>query len=100
MPLQVFGYESVTVSTTSVALTSTTYGNAAANTFANYAMIQVETYPVRFRLDGTAPTASVGHLLNPGDLLELESESEIRGFHAISSTGSSATLRVHYETRQ
>ncbi len=37
------------------------------------ATITVETDQVRFRDDGTAPTASEGHLLNVGDVLSFNS---------------------------
>lgn len=36
---------------------------------AKYALIDCETQSVRWRDDGTNPTASVGQLLSPGDVL-------------------------------
>lgn len=88
--VQTFAYEDVTVGSTAVTLTAATYGAA------DYASMLVEGGPIRFRLDSGTPTASVGDLLNVGDRLVLESDSEIQGFKAIRVDGSSATLRVNY----
>ena len=81
-------YESVTVSTTGIGITSTLTDNQE-----NYALVTCETASVRFRLDGTAPTSSVGHVLDPGDALVLEGD-EVRNFLAIRKDGADATLRV------
>ena len=85
-------YESVTVSSTSKALTSGTYG------LQHHAFITCETATVRFRLDGTAPTSSVGHLLDPGDVLKLDSPAQIANVRFIRRDGVDATLRVNYGT--
>ena len=37
------------------------------------ALVTVETDQVRYRIDGTAPTSSEGHLLNAGDVLNFPS---------------------------
>lgn len=83
-------FESVTVSTTAVTLTAATYTNC------DNALITVETDQVRFRLDGVAPTSSVGHVLDAGDTLILDSADQIVGARFIRSGGSDATLRVSY----
>lgn len=49
----------------------------------NYAFITVESNSIRFTIDGSVPTSTLGHLLVPGDILELESIDEIQGFQAI-----------------
>src|SRR3990167_8151580 len=84
------GYESVTVSTTAVELTDATKASAT------FATITCEGAIVRFRLDGTAPTASVGHELFAGDILELDSGDQVTKAQFISRDGGSATLRVSY----
>lgn len=81
--------ESLTVSTTSLPLTA-----SIAEAY-NYALITVETDAVRFWLDGSAPTASVGHLLNVGDSVLLEGRAEVDRFRVIRVTAD-ATLRVSY----
>ena len=60
------------------------------------AFITVETAPIRFRIDGVAPTATVGHLLNIGDSAELDSASNIANFKAIRTTGVSAVINCTY----
>jgi hypothetical protein len=86
-------FESVTVSTTAIGITATLTDNQE-----NFALITCEGATVRFRLDGTAPTASVGHELLPGDVLGLNG-SELTAFLAIRRDGSDATLRVSVGVR-
>lgn len=59
---QAYGFETITVSSTAIGLTSTliTPANKQA---ALEVLITCETGNVRFRMDGTDPTSSVGHLL-------------------------------------
>ena len=90
--IQPFGYEDITVAATSKALTAATYSNG------DYARIKVEGGAVRFRLDGGAPTASVGEALEIGAVLELFGTREISQARFIRRDATSATLRVHYAT--
>lgn len=86
-------YESKTVDNTAggVSLTSGTYGTN------RYAFITVETAPIRFTVDGTAPVAGgPGHLVYPGDTIKLESNEDIAQFKAIRETSTSGVLRVTY----
>lgn len=82
-------HESITVAGTAVGLTDATFGNA------NRAFLTVETAPIRFTIDGTTPTSTVGHLANPGDVIELEGQDELVQFLAI-RVGASATLKATY----
>ena len=84
------GYESVTVSSSAVGLTSGTYGT---NT---YALITCEDAQIRFRVDGTSPTVSEGHILNPGDTLELDSNEDIAAFEAIRTGDTDGVIKVSY----
>ena len=86
-------FESVTVSTVAIGITATLTDNQE-----NIALVTCEGATVRFRLDGTAPTASVGHILEPGDALKLEG-SELLNFLAIRKDGTDATLRVSVGVR-
>ena len=81
-------FETLTVSTTAVAITATIIDQQHDN-----ALITCEAASVRFRLDGTAPTATVGHVLDPGDILELRG-CELGKFQAIRRDGTDATLQV------
>jgi hypothetical protein len=82
--------ESITVSTTSVGLTAAT---AAQYPFA---LITVENAAVRFWLDGTAPTATVGHVLEAGDKLDLNSSDQVLSARFIRRDGVDGVIRVSY----
>lgn len=56
----------------------------------------LETAQIRFTIDGTAPTTSVGHLLNPGEMLKLDSLADITAFRAIRTGATSGSLRCTY----
>jgi hypothetical protein len=81
-------FETITVSTVAKTLTATVIDQQH-----NQALVTCEGAAVRFRLDGTAPTATVGHVLEAGDVLELES-GELGKFQAIRRDGTDATLQV------
>ena len=85
-------HESKTVDNTvgGVALTAGTYGTSI------YALITAETAQMRFTVDGTAPTTTVGHLLNPGDTLKLDSLADITAFRAIRTGATSGVIKVTY----
>ena len=82
-------FASITVSTTVVNLAGNRYGH-------NRAKITVETNPIRFSVDGSIPTASLGHLLSDGDILDLDSTQEIQEFRAIRQGAADATLMVTF----
>lgn len=85
-----FAYESLTVTNgAAVSLTIATYDAA------RHAMITVENNPIRFRIDGTAPTTTEGHLVASGDTIDLDYSTDIYHFKAI-ATGANATIRVTY----
>ena len=63
------------------------------------AIISVETAAVRVRLDGTDPTAAIGHILEPGDTLELHSAHELLNAKFIRRDGTSATLRCSFSRK-
>ncbi len=94
--LTAFAFESVTVSDTAGGLTAATY-NPAANGRAQRAYITVETAQIRYRLDGTDPTASVGHILEVGDILIIDGNANIANANFIRTGGTSGTIRVTYE---
>lgn len=85
-------FESITVDATAggVALTTATIAKQ------NDALITVETAQVRFTLDGTAPTASAGHILEVGDVLELDSSEALELARFIRTGGVSGVLRCSY----
>lgn len=89
----ILDYESVTVSTTALGITATIVDQQH-----NFALITCETAAVRFRLDGTVPTSSEGHVLEPGDVLQLEG-SELAAFRAIRRDSTDGVLKVSTGSR-
>ena len=87
-------FESLTVSTTALAFTE------ALTDGADVVFVTVESQAVRYRLDGQNPTASVGHVLSDGDILDLAGSWEIDKFRVIRRDGVDATLRVSYGQRR
>ena len=85
-------FEQATIDNTvgGIALTAEKYGDSLR------AYMTVEGAAIRFRVDGGAPTATVGHLANDGDKMLLESASDIKNFKAIRITTTSAVINVSY----
>ena len=83
------GFQSLTPnSTTASSLT-------ASPTTAEKAFITLETASVRFRLDGTSPTTTEGHLLTSGQNLTLNTPSQISNFRVI-SVSTHGVLKISY----
>src|SRR5438094_631032 len=89
-PLAVFAFEQVSVTNVSVGLTAATLANA------KMATVNVEAAQIRYRVDGTAPTATVGAILEAGDELIVWGTMDINAIRFIRTGGVSATLNVHY----
>lgn len=70
-------------------LTSEIYGNAQC------AKIEVRDAQISYRIDGGAPTETVGHFLNEGDVLTLNSFEDIQRFTAI-NINAYAILAITY----
>jgi len=83
------GYESLTVGAASTPL-------ASVPASADHAVCTNETGQIRFRIDGVAPTAAEGHLLEVGGTLNLEGKGELANFRGIRTGGTSGVLKVSY----
>ena len=86
-------YESVTVSTTAVGITP--------SAGALWALARVEGADVRYRTDGTAPTATAGIRLKDGDVLEyVDSDVDygpvLKSIKFIRQAATDATIYVEY----
>lgn len=92
-PTSYHDFEQVTVSSTALGLPQGATINEDAT---KWVLISVETAACRFRLDGTAPTAAVGHVLEAGDVLTLTSQEQLDGFQIIRRDGIDATINVSY----
>ena len=86
-----YRYESITIADTAIGLTA---ANIKVNTVRVYCTL--ETAQIRFRTDGTNPTASTGHLLETGAALELYSYDDISKFKAIRTGATSGALQCSY----
>ena len=59
--------------------------------------IFVDSAPLRFRVDGGAPTSTVGEILNPRDRMNIWNRNDMENFRGIRTGGTSATLRVRWK---
>jgi hypothetical protein len=86
--------ESITVDNTvgGKALTAVNYGTNTK------AFITCETAQMRFSIDGTAPTATVGHLVNSGDIIKLDSNADIAAFRIIRTGATSGVIKCTYSS--
>ena len=57
----------------------------------------LETAQIRFRLDGTDPTSTVGEVMNPYDRMTLTGMNDAENFRAIRTGGTSGNLRIKYK---
>jgi len=93
-----FASETLTVSSTAKALTSTVYNNTDTGNRAIQADISVLGDNVRVWFDGSVPTATVGHLVTAGTFLTICSAT-IPKFLMIRQT-TDATVSITYSLAQ
>lgn len=84
------GYEALAVSGTAVGCTAATAANASSMHF------RPEGGAVRYRSDGTAPTATVGTPLFDGESLEVRGKDFWQRIQFISKDGGAVTVHAHY----
>ncbi len=85
-------YETVTVADTAIGITA---ANAGA-----MMLITMEAAALRFRIDGTDPTAAEGHLVGSGASFTVCGGGNILAFRAIRTTGVNAVLKItHYKAQ-
>jgi hypothetical protein len=84
------GFEQITVDNTEGGKALTVPPNAVR------ALVGVEAQPLRWRDDGTAPTATVGFNVKADVNFELFGSQSLKAFRAIRTGGTSATLNVVY----
>jgi hypothetical protein len=96
-------YESLTSTTAVKTLTATKYrvvsvlgsgspAHTVATVIAEEALVTVETNSIRWTVDGTTPSTTVGHLAAAGDVIDLEGFDAIRKFQF---TRASADGAIH-----
>lgn len=84
--------ERLTVDNTSggVPFTAATVANAT------YVFGTVETAQIRWLANGTAPTASVGHIADVGGIIELWGAGTLKKFRAIRTGGVSGVIQASF----
>ncbi len=89
----VVSHETVTVADTAIGFTAATMTPDVKGVFCT-----LETAQVRFWIDGstTAPTATVGHLLEVGQTLTILNWAAIRSIMFIRTGGTSGVLQVTF----
>lgn len=96
----VYGYQEalVPVSARQALTVDNTVGGVSLTlpTSAVAAFCRLETAQIRFTIDGTAPTTTVGTLLEIGETLDLHGRNELTGFKAIRTGGTSGTLQAEF----
>jgi hypothetical protein len=85
-------YEALTIDNTAGGIACTT---AKVGTCTK-AFMTLETAQIRYTVDGTAPTVAVGHLLNVGETLKLDSAEDIAAFRGFRTGAVSGSLRCTY----
>ncbi len=81
--------EPVTVTSASIGLTAATLAGKV------FAHITCESNPVRYWLSGSTPSATVGHRLEAGGVLDLDSAHQLANVRFF-AVGADATLRVSF----
>lgn len=91
-----YDYEQITVNGATL-LTTAKYKPSTSEAQADSAFITASGGEMRYRYDGTAPTASLGHILADGNFLILEGQNQMEKFQAIKTGDRNGTLDVTYE---
>lgn len=92
-------YESITVAATAIGLSASTYTPASAPSQMATCLARLETAEIRYRMDGTDPTASEGFLLEVGESLPIMGAPEMARIKFIRTGTTSGTLKVQCWTR-
>ncbi len=85
-------YESLTVSSSAVGL-STATTNPPSGSFPNLCIARIETNNIRFRADGPAPSTTEGVLVKADEQISINGRGNIENILFI-ATGSDAVIKV------
>lgn len=93
-----YAYEAITVADTAIGFTAANVATDRGDRKdPQKAICTLETAQIRFRIDGGDPTTTVGHVLNPGDVVEITGPADMINFRAIRTGSTSGSLKVSYE---
>lgn len=91
--------ESITVADTAIGFTTSKIlvDSQVGPVKASRAVFKIETAPVRFTEDGTAPVASTtGILASIGDIVTIDGKENVAAFRAIRDTSTSGVIKPTY----
>ena len=88
-----YAFESITVSSTAIGFTTATAFPAGQAPL--MAVVTTETNPIRFRADGSNPTAAEGHLVAASSTIEVCGKAAMTNFKMI-RTSADATAKVTF----
>lgn len=94
------GYEKLTP-TTATGLTATRILPTSGNfngILARAVMIRPETNNIRYRIDGTDPTATTGTLLKADDILTLTGTNNLKNFKCIDTGAGASDVHCDFYT--
>lgn len=86
-------WEKLTVAGTAVGLSSTTI-TPSGRPDRKACILTLETAQIRWRVDGTSPDATTGHIMDPGGAITVRGQADLSRFRAIRTGGSSGVLSV------
>ncbi len=84
-------YEAITVADTAIGFTASKLVTAVAGAFCT-----LETGQVRFRMDGSDPTSTTGHLLEVGQSFTIYNRAALVNIKFIRTGSTSGALKVTY----
>ena len=87
-------FESVTFGASSTGFTATTI-RPSGDPVMTVCTGKLETAQIRIRWDGTAPTATVGMLIDVGDLVTVRGLAYLTEFRGIRTGGTSGVIQFH-----
>jgi hypothetical protein len=90
-----YNTESITVSNTAIGFTDATI-NPQRSIKPYKAVFVIETAQIRFTVDGSTPTTTVGFLAEIGDIVTINGEHDIEKFKAIRTGSTDATIQPIY----
>lgn len=94
---EAFANESLSVGASSVQLTQSIFDPLDGKGLAQNAFVTIETNSIRYWIDGTTPTPSLGHIARAGESFELFNYRNLQNFKTINEDdGFTSTIRVTY----
>ena len=95
MALESFAFEQLTVSDPATVATSAIYSPVESKA-ADEAFVQVVSGSIRYRIDGGTAAQGVGHLLETGDGVTLETGHDVGALSMIRVGNSNAIVAITY----